>query len=93
MADADATAEADAAAEAAAQLGQSFRAEDHKGDDQDDEDLEWADISKHRLMVTRQCLDRITFCGDFDYPVVGFCREVAEKCGSSGSLAGSMVQG
>jgi hypothetical protein len=38
---------ADALAEAVAELRQPFRPEHHQGDDEDDDDLEGADISKH----------------------------------------------
>jgi hypothetical protein len=41
---------ADAAADAAAELREPFRAEHHQGDDEDDRDLEWADVSWHSLL-------------------------------------------
>lgn len=63
----------DAVAEGAAKLRQPFRAENEKGDDENDSDLEGSDVSWHLVMVTVRERNRISICAEPAYPEVGFC--------------------
>ena len=72
----------------AAQLRQAFRPEDDQGDDQDDRELEGSDVSASTHGNGREARSDHAEFGRLGYPVLGFLRLVAEKCGLSRSFRG-----